>query len=267
MPASAQVRARTAELHRRLERTPFARAAQEARVGRVEYLDYLRALSVIVSTVDTEVSRFGSSEQKRLFAALADWRVLLAQDIEALGVSGHRTNSACVRAALGLVGNVRRRVDCDPAYLLGVAYVLFGSHKGNRTLAAPVASALSLSGEAGTQYLGATARPGKDDWQVVLAAMDEHLVTEGDVDRATAGARDVFDAFDVMLNALIPGAPRSTHVTALNPEAGDHQVPTSAARLELAERIGVEAMARFPYLKFRFGERGIATLPAMAPGC
>jgi hypothetical protein len=137
-----------------------------------------------------------------------------------------------------------------------VAYVLVGSHRGNRSVAPAVAEALDLRDGAGTRYLRATEATGAAGWEAFRAKLDQALIDEGEIAEAVRGALEVFAGFERILAGLAP-RPRSAHnASALNPEAGDHPIPGDPDLLELSIRVADDAMNDFPYLRFRFGERG-----------
>ncbi|HEU4904667.1 MAG TPA: biliverdin-producing heme oxygenase, partial [Solirubrobacterales bacterium] len=255
MTPSRRLRQATSEAHDRLERTDFARALGEKRVARQEYADYLRALWVVVATVGDEVRRHGTTRERDLLGPLADWAGVLEADLEAVAASTSTSNADAQRAALRLVRSMRSQVGRDTPFVLGFSYALMGSHLGNLSVAAGVSEALGLEGGHGTRYLRASEAAGPDAWPRFRARLDETL-DEDQVAEAERGALATFDAFGAILAALVPGARRVHHVTALNPEAGDHPVPQDPALIALSNRVAGLAMERFPYLGFRFGGRG-----------
>jgi len=254
--ASQRLREATAERHRRLERSRFARALSEKSVGRQQYAEYLQALSVVLSTFVGEVQRCGTPRERDLVQGMATWPRLLQDDLEALGAALSPVNEVAQSAALELAGEVRTQVGTGSAYLAGVAYVLVGSHRGNVRLAPGVSLALGLEGQAGTRYLRATEGAGDEPWEGFRARLDALLPSEGDVAQATQGALETFEAFAVLFGGLASSAPPVHHVTSLNPEAGDVPIPQDPALLELSNEVADRAMDDFPYLRFRFGERG-----------
>jgi heme oxygenase len=254
--ASECIRRKTAAAHRRLERTAFARSLAEKRVARREYVEYLRALLVIVSTVSGEVQRRGTARDRAFLGCAADWLPLLQDDLDALGGAPSPTDTGARAAALDLARRICDHVGADSAYLIGTAYVLVGSHRGNRSVAPAVAGALDLRDGAGTRYLRASEATGDAGWKAFRARLDQTLVGEGEIAEAVRGALDVFAAFERLFAGLEPRPRRFHNASALNREAGDHPIPEDPDLLELSIRVADDAMHDFPYLGFRFGERG-----------
>lgn len=256
MTPTERLRRDTRDAHRRLERCRFGRALVEARVDRQDYVDYLRALTVLVATLATQIRRHGAPDDRTVGAPLAGWAKLLQRDLADLVAPATPANLTASDAALEGARRVRLAVGDGTARLLGWLYVLRGSHRGNRTVADGVTRALGLVDSAGTRYLRATAGEGDDGWRACREALDRSLLEERRFAAALAGAEDAFATFQRLLEAIGPEAPRAPHVTALNPEAGDHAIVAEPRLIELASEAADRAMSALPYLGLRFGERG-----------
>jgi len=257
MLPSQILRERTAKAHTALEQLPFGRRLPAGNIDSTTYLDYLRAIFVLVASLRTDISRHGSELQQHFLTTLEDWAQRLEADIRSLSEDDGLANGEAQDAATRLVQKMRCHLMDDPHWIAGLAYVLYGSHHGNRSIAPAVARALSLPEGVGTSYLLATRHNGSD-WSRFKDLLDRTLVETSRVDAAVQGALDTFECFGKVFEALDNGAGRETRASALNPEAGDHPVVVDPDLLRIATYAGTMCHTGFGYLVLRFGERGEA---------
>lgn len=262
MTPSGILRRRTAEAHTELENMRFGRRLAAGEIDRTRYSDYLRATATVVASLRTEVRRHRVDRQgvgalRPFLETFDDWTRLLEQDITHLGGDDGMANAAAQRAALDLVQTIRRHLVDAPGWVLGTAYVLFGSHNGNRAVAKAVASGLGLQGRAGTAYLRATCGD-KSLWPAFKDHVDRALDSERLVDEAVRGALATFACFAGVFESLDRGGARVPHASAINPEAGDHPVAADSAFRDIAVRAGTRCHTAFGYLVRRYGDRGEA---------
>lgn len=191
MSALVRLRRETAEMHQRVEETPFARAMADGSVERRRYVDYLRATAIMLDTLRTQVQRHGTARARSACARLDELSERLAADLELLAPNTPLTNAAAREAALAFADYIRCRVADGSACLLGVAYVIVGSHRGGRSIAAKVEAALGLDAGAGVRNIGATVNEGSGPWREFTDFLERELSTPAAMDEAVEGARDL----------------------------------------------------------------------------
>jgi hypothetical protein len=95
-------------------------------------------------------------------------------------------------------------------------------------------------------------------WNVFLRRLNS-LPLEGDQSAlVAASAVRCFERIGGICAALYPYSCKDLkhHVAAINFEAGDHAMPQNPLEIDLALRAAKIAWERYPYLKYRYGERG-----------
>ncbi|MCA9698545.1 MAG: biliverdin-producing heme oxygenase, partial [Myxococcales bacterium] len=242
--------------HERLESTPFAKSLLEGRVERQRYLDYLRAIAIIIDSLRTQTRLYGTASQRTVFECAADWSERLAADLAHLGAGSQARNHPAHVSALAFVDQLQRRFTDGSAFPLGVAYVLTGSHRGHRSIANKIKAALALPDDKGIRFMSATRGQGEGPWKAFLALLERELQGPSAVAEAMEGVRATYAVFEEILTALGEDTTHSLHVSVLNPEAGNHPIPQDPEIVSLAVTVAEEATAAFPYLDFRYRQRG-----------
>jgi len=258
MSATDTLREATARPHRELEDTDLARRLEDGSIERQTYVDYLRAIAVLVANLRTSTRRHGTDDLKDLLPTLDDWVDRIDADIRALGADDATANEQAQVAVLALVQKVYRHLGDEIDWMYGVLYVLYGSHNGNLIIADAVSRGLRLEGDLGTSYLRATRRR-RSVWKRFKALVDARLVSQQQRQLAETGAAETFECFRQVFLALEDqDSRRSVNASAVNPEAGDHPVPQDNRLAELAAEVGRECHLAFGYLRRRYGSRGEA---------
>lgn len=257
MPASEALRDATARAHRELESTEFARRLADGSIGRQAYVDYLRAIAVLVANLRTAIRRGGTDDLKGFLPTLDDWLILLDADIRAIAADDATANERAQRAVLDFVQKIYLHSGHESDWLYGVLYVLYGSHSGNLSIVDAVSRGLGLENGLGTAYFRAT-RNQRLVWKGFKAYIDERLLSHQQRRLAETGADDAFGCFALMFRALEDQGTRGVMASAVNPEAGDHPVPRDDRLAELAAAVGRACHLAFGYLERRYGSRGEA---------
>ena len=255
MTASSDLRKQTEEQHAALEASDFGRLLFRGTLERDAYAEYLRCLWIVLATLRTQLRRHGSANEMELLVPLDDWVSLLAEDLANLAPPPAVANPAAHDAALAAAGAIRRHVHTCPAWIFGMAYVLYGSHLGNSLVADAVSRGLELPDNLGTRYLRAT-EVDRTFWKHFKSLLDGLVNGQEALDSAVRGARDTFAYFRQIFDALSSSATNAARVTALNPEAGNHPIVEDPDQLQVAIDVGSRCHAAWGYLQCRFGERG-----------
>lgn len=257
MSASSKLRQSTAAAHQALEQTPVAESLASGQIERDTYVDYLRAIAVVIASMRTTIQRGGKLIQHEFLPALGDWNTRLEKDINQLAPNEPVANLGALAAAEALTQKLYRKMGEDPNWVVGMAYVLFGSQNGNRSIAEAVSRGLLLDGETGTSYLRAT-QGDESYWRRFKLLVDQNLTDGESIDSATGGALATFECFRQIFDALQNDSSRGVHSSAVNPEAGNHPVPCDDRISRIAAEVGRECHAAFGYLCRRYGSRGEA---------
>ncbi len=257
MSARTHLRAATAAIHRELEQAPVAKQLARGQIEQVTYVDYLRAIAVVVANLRTAIARHGTPELRTLLPTLDNWVSRIDADLDVLAPEDGMANRHAQSVALGLTQQVFSRMRDDPAWVFGVAYVLFGSHNGNLAVSDAVKRGLHLSSSAGTTYLRAT-QQGSRVWPRFKTLLDRAVAGHGEMEAATRGAVAAFECFRSVFAGLEHTNDRQVKANAINPEAGDHPVPISEDIAQIATEVGRHCHVSFGYLVRRFGSRGEA---------
>lgn len=257
MTASSILRERTAQAHAALEEMPFAQRLAAGEIDRIAFLDYLQATNVLIASLRTDIQRHGSDLHQQLLETLEDWCARLESDIKSLNLDKGLANTEALDAALRLVQESRCHLVDDPDFILGLAYVLYGSHNGHRSIASQVSRALALPDGDGMRYFRAT-QDGPPVWREFKQIIDAHLTEQEQLISAVEGANSAYQCFEEIFEALGRASHREPHSSAVNPEAGHHPVAGNSALRKIATHAGIQCHNAFGYLVFRFGERGEA---------
>ncbi len=113
MSARTHLRTATAAIHRQLEQAPVAKLLAKGQIERVTYVDYLRAIAVMVANLRTAIARHGTPDLRRLLPTLEDWVGRIDADLDLLasddGMANRHAQSAALRRSKPrLTGRLRR---------------------------------------------------------------------------------------------------------------------------------------------------------------
>ncbi|HSM03589.1 MAG TPA: biliverdin-producing heme oxygenase, partial [Longimicrobiales bacterium] len=251
------MREATARTHEKLEEAHLAQRLQDGSIERQAYVDYLRAIAVLVANLRTAIRRHGTTDLARVLPTLEDWAERLDADIRTLAGDDATANERAQTAVLKFIQEAYGHLGHETDWLYGVLYVLHGSHNGNRRIADAITRGLDLTGDAGTSYFRATeGRSGV--WRSFKAYLDERLVSEEQRRQAGAGAAETFECMQRVFQALEEPDGRAVTASAVNPEAGDHPVHSDPRLARLASEVGRASHLAFGYLVRRYGSRGEA---------
>lgn len=186
----AELRARTAVLHRQLESAPaFARLLQ----ANVAPADVAQALSHFHAFyAGLEASLLPRVQGSPLASLYRPRQALLAADLATLG----QMPSAPLPLAL----------PAGDAGLLGVIYAVEGSALGGQVLNRHLRSCLGDEFAASLQYFSRLAEGVGSHWQQVLDSLRRTLVEPGRLDEVGAGADLVFAALIRLAGVGLPAA-------------------------------------------------------------
>ncbi|MCD6060114.1 MAG: hypothetical protein K0S16_425 [Moraxellaceae bacterium] len=258
-PVMARLRAETRDAHARIEATPFFRALADGSLGPAGYASWLRALAVLHEAVRHVLARSRAPVLQPFRECLPDRLALLDRDLVHFHGQGLAESEAAILRAHVLAQAIRLQGLATPAFLLGALYVLEGSALGGLVLRDQVARSLGLEDGNGTAYLAGRGKETQQGWQAFGRQMESAVVAPVEQDTAIAAAGAMFAGLLEIAEVLHrPESARKHRVQELNAEAGGHAVTEDAQELQAALLAGEKTWTRFPYYRWRYGDRGLA---------
>lgn len=258
MDIMTQLREATRHRHAELEDLPFVRALIEHRLSVESYVNHLRALAIVHAVFEREIS---TCDEPRVQAVWSPDRAKLALLREDEAYFRPRDIADCAPstdAALTLTAAIRCRRITEPASLLGTLYTLEGATLGNQVHTPDVRATFDLRGTAGCRYYASYGDQVHRRWREFSAAMNSAVNDPALHPGMVDAALEVFAGLETIYAVLFPwpGEQSTLHVTRINPEAGDHPIPSDPREIQAAIRAGDQGWAEFPYYAERYGERG-----------
>ena len=242
--------------HSRLEALPFFENLKAGSLPILPVVNFLRCMAIIHAVLERELSQVTIPQFTRLGTHAIPKVPLLTADLDTLRAVGVPSITGAVYAALDCAAEVLSNAQ-NPLSLVGVLYVLEGSQNGAIVLKQAYARCLNLPEEQLT-YFGCYGDGTATHWQVFEDLLNSLELNEEGITLVAASAVECFDWIEKICTALYPYSEQGlqAHVTAINFEAGDHDIPQSPLEIALALRVGKSAWEQYPYLDKRYGERG-----------
>ena len=248
----------TKDYHTKLESLPYFTALIEHQLPLECYVNQLRALSVIHSVMENEIS---TSSDKRVSSVWDDeLRKLprLEKDIaffEPRVISDAKTS---VEAAIAMTEKIRLRQIEKPHTLLGYLYVFEGSTLGNSMHRPDISETFHLDELNGCHYYFSYQDQVQTHWNHFSEKMNVTLDETSLHDSIIEAAHEAFNGLEVLYTALYPleKTKKTFHVTRINPEAGNHPIPEDEREIAAALKASDRGWDAFPYYELRYGERG-----------
>lgn len=270
-----RLRDATREIHSRLESTEYAVALQSGTMAIESYVGYLRVLTVLHGTLEPILDNTEHPALKSVWNNALRRTAFLTHDLDYFRTRLVPDLPAAIGAAQKTAADIRRLSLDDPAALIGAVFTLYGSSMGAQVLRSSIDSGLDVGDGSGGSYFARHGGEGHREWHATVHRIDSSRISESQIKSAAETAILVFqcihDAF-LALHPLNQTALRFT-ATTFNPESGNHPVPQEPDRLRAVLRATDRALAEYPYIRYRYGDRGqrftdadgawLATLPEL----
>lgn len=251
-----ELKAQTAEVHARLEGSPYFVALAAAQLQLESYVGHLRAFAMIFGVLEPALR--GCADPRVASVWTPDMAKLprLHQDLRYFEPRVVADLREPTETALEIAEWLRRLSLEEPLGLLGAAYVLEGSTLGGAVLRPLVARCFHLVDDEGLAYLGGDHIQGR--WREFQRRVNDLGLEGEERSQAVHAANCLFQRLEKLFHGLHPFRPESKTflATSINPEAGRHAVPADPAEIEAALRAGDSCWEEFPYFEWRYGERG-----------
>lgn len=258
-PMMTRLKAKTRQIHARMEAHPFVAALVEHRLPLESYVRQLRALAILHASLERELAR----AQETHVAAIWDEDLrkldLLLADIAHFHTAGIHDSQPAVEAALALAERIRLQGLEQPIALIGTLYVLEGSTLGNALHGRDVAATFGLDDEGGgCRYYASYPGNVRSHWVGFSERVNRVLAESLDQDLILDAASDTFTGLEALFDALYPidAVEKVHHITRINPEAGNHPMPQDEAEIAAALRASERTWVAFAYFEARYGARG-----------
>lgn len=225
------------------------------------YLTYLRSLAIVHAVLERAISKSEHGVLRAIWRENMRKLPLLEADIQVLCDGKLKDQTQPISISLKIVEVIRSLALQNSARLAGYLYVLEGSTNGGTHTHPRVTQAFGLVGDTGVRYLKNYEEAQPEHWQAFKERLNTAVKTEAEISEALQGAKDLYGGLIAVLEAL--GATTGSewvervHVTAINPEAGNHKAPQDELEIMAAKVAADVCLVGLPYVSARYGERGI----------
>ena len=255
-PLLERLRTHTWHRHETFERLPFITALVDGTLPLESYIAQLRGLAIIFSSFEQAVALSRSPIIVQLRPHMKSRFDLLCADLAFFSPQLVPDILSAVSAASDIARKIRMLSYTTSDKMLGYLYVLEGTTKGNQVHLPDITRCFKLTGDQGASFYrgyGSATDGHWEEFRTIMNSAGENVATN-----ALRGANDMYDALERFHAALFPfsDVDRGFTATALNPEAGDHNIPQNPAIIQAALRAGRRCRDEFSYYEHRYGERG-----------
>jgi heme oxygenase len=248
----------TRERHARLETLPFITALTSGELPLESYIGQLRAMSVIQGSLEHELSLSNAAAIKTIWQGRPSRLAHLRRDLSAFDALLVPDNLDVLEHARKIAEIIRRYRVEQPTNLLGILYVLEGTTLGNVTHLPDVLRIFGSQTAGAAFYYAGYGERTHEYWEEFRCAMNAIAIEEQEREDLILAANAFFDQLEALFSALYPIRDHRRGLTAsmLNPEAGDHAVPSDVREIEAAVTAARRCREEFPYFDERYKERG-----------
>ncbi len=248
----------TRERHLRMEALPFVTALVDGNLPLQSYVGQLRALSVIHSTLEYELGRLSLPGVYSLLLSRPSRLTHLRRDMGNLDLHCLPDCLQAMEAARLMAEKIRLYAISEHQGLLGIVYVLEGTTFGNAVHLPDVVRNFGGSVSGCTHYYAGYGDKTESYWQIFSSVMNSMGIDQAFCQRLTDVALESFDLLEQLYASLYPIGSGEWGFTAatLNPEAGQHPVPSDTAEIKAAVSSARKCREEFPYFNERYQERG-----------
>ncbi|WP_319575812.1 biliverdin-producing heme oxygenase [uncultured Desulfobacter sp.] len=255
-PVMVRLKTETSAYHAKFESLPYFESLIAHQLPLACYVNQLRGLSIIHSVLETEIANTDSEIVAAVWEDGLRKLPLLKEDLDFFKPRVIPDDRTVVDAALAMTQHIRLRQVENPVSLLGYLYVLEGSTLGNSMHQPDIIQTFCLGGLNGCAYYTSYADKVRDNWNRFTEKMNQALDDPSLHDNVIESAHEAFAGLKTLYEALYPLTPGDTHITRINPEAGNHPMPEDEREIEAALAASQKAWDSFTYYRECFGERG-----------
>ncbi len=253
-----ELREAVREQHTRMEALPYIAALVNGQLPLESYVGQLRAMAVIHSTLEHELSFADNLQVKTMLLDLPSRLAHLRRDLGAMDKRFIPDIKPALEHTRPIAEKIRLYRVEQSTDLLGILYVLQGMTLGNAVHLPDVLNTFGVQVAGATNYYSGYDNKTAEYWLEFSCAMNAVTLNQESRTRIIQVALDFFDSLAALFSSFFPINSSEMIYTAsmLNPEAGDHAIPADPCEIEAAVTASVKCREEFPYFNERFHERG-----------
>jgi len=253
-----QLKEKTREKHDALGKLDFFTHLFNKKLTTMSYIYQLKSLAIIVSVLEHQMK---TSSQKIIQSIMKDYQPrypLIQKDLKFMNADHQPDHIVVVTKALEIANKIIERSANCPISLLGYFYAIEGSKLGGRILRKHYADCLGFTAD-GLMFFSDDEEKIFNEWALFGKIMSQSDLSEEEIQHIETASLEFFDDLYELYCLLSPEKTAETgyHVTSINPEAGNHPIPTNALEIIASIRAADICWQKFPYYQKRYAERGV----------
>lgn len=244
--------------HARMEALPFITALTNGELPLESYVGQLRAMATIQGTLEHELALLESGAIRDLLLGRPSRLVHLRRDLSLFDKLFLPDSQDAINYSRRIAEQIRRYRVEQPTDLLGIMYVLEGTTLGNAVHLPDILKIFGSQTGGVAHYYASYGDKTAEYWQEFCCAMNALPIDLEGSKRIVTVALAFFDDLEALFAALYPikSAEKIFTAVMLNPEAGDHVVPSDVREIEAAVSAAKRCREEFHYFDERYQERG-----------
>ena len=253
-----ELKEQNARPHKRAQTTPYINHLLDNDIVKESYTGHLRTLAIIYGTLEHQIYKSENPTIQLLIKNYIPKLPYLLKDLENIDALHTKDIIPAVREALLIADKILIDSIQNPVKLIGYIYTLDGSLNGGQILQKHVAKALNLKDKQGLSYFALQEKNTEKFWPEFIHNINKAGEDNSAREAILSGASEAFYGIINTYEHLHPVNPENlgNHITALNPEAGDHLIPTEPLEIEAAIRAAHKTWDEFPYFSLCYDARG-----------
>ncbi len=255
----SRLRAQSRKLHEKAHRLPFFQALWRHQLPLESFVTQLRCLAVIHGAMEKFLAAHEFQEPFRtLMEGYRPKLPLLLQDLDLYRERWIANVLPAVEKALRIADRILVLSEEDNTALVGFFYTLEGSTQGGRIMEPHVQKTFSIPEGQGTAFFSCYGEHTQDRWQGFLYALAHAAMDASAQETVIKASGELFEALLEVYDKLFPFLEDQLghHVVSLNPEAGQHPIPSDERELRASVAAAHRCWNAFPYFEMRYGDRG-----------
>jgi heme oxygenase len=258
MRIMSTLKVETVACHAKLEALTYFGELIAHRLPLECYVNQLKALSIIHSVLEELVASSTTEQVARVWEDDFRKLPLLMDDIRFFEPRVPSDNTPSIEVALQITKKIRQKSIEQPFSLLGYLYVMEGSTLGNHMHQQDVIKCYHLNGSDGSRYYASYGNKVISRWQQFTRRMNEVLDDPAMHGPVIETAHQMFAGLESLYTNLYPLKKSRDifHVARINPEAGNHPIPTDRREIQAALNASSQCWNEYLYFEKRYGDRG-----------
>ena len=253
-----QLKNQTMDLHEKAHQIPYISNLLKNNVPLESYVGHLRALAIIYGTLEYQLSTSKQTEISNFLDGYTPKLPLLLADLEYFNATTIKDILPAVSHALHVADKILSYSEKSSYKLLGFLYTLDGSLNGGSVFKKHLSEIFNLQNDNGKTYFSAFNEQFKQFWENFTEKLNTKIIDNQSKDDVLSAANEIFNDIISIYESLYPIDEKllGSHITSLNPEAGNFPISTNPLEIQAAITAGFRCWNEFPFYEKRYGERG-----------